>query len=100
MVILLSSLGTIHPVFSVGSEAVNVTFEDIVADSINGVGDNFVVDASSFPASATLDVYVASVKLGTMTADSTGAVKKSFEIPELPGGTHVIIVKDIAKNNK
>ena len=94
--ILLSSLVTIQPVFSVGSEAVNVTFEDIVADSINGVGDNFVVDASSFPASATLDVYVASVKLGTMTADSTGAVKKSFAVPELPGGTHVIIVKDIA----
>ena len=72
--ILISSLVTIHPVFSVGSEAVNVTIEDTVADSINGVGDNFVVDASSFPASATLDVYVASVKLGTMTADSTGAV--------------------------
>ena len=58
--ILLSSLFTIHPVFSVGSEAVNVTVEDIVVDTINGVGDNFVVDASSFSASATLDVYVAS----------------------------------------
>ena len=40
--ILLSSLFTIHPVFSVGSEAVNVTVEDIVVDTINGVGDNFV----------------------------------------------------------